>query len=116
MKEITCILCPYGCVLKIDEEDSKWIVEGNLCSKGREFAIHEMTNPTRTVCTTVKTVFRELPRLPVRTDGEISKNLIFDLMAEMKNVVVEKKVSVGDIIVKNVLNTGVNVVSTSKIE
>jgi len=116
VKEITCILCPNGCELKIDKKNGKWIVEGNLCPKGREFAIHETTNPTRTVCTTVKTVFRELPILPVRTDGEIPKKLIFDFMAEMKKVTIEKKVSIGDIIVRNVLDTGVNVISTSTIE
>lgn len=116
MKEITCILCPNGCDLKIDEKDGKWIVKGNLCPRGREFAIREMTNPTRSVCTTVKTVFEELPRLPVRTDGEIPKKLIFDFMAEMKNVIIEKRVSVSDIIVKNVLGTGVNVISTSRIK
>ncbi len=116
MKEITCTLCPNGCGLEVDEKDGKWIIKGNLCSMGKEFAIYEMTNPTRSVCTTVKTVFRELPRLPVKTDGEIPKKLVFDFMVEMKNVIVEKRVSVGDIIVKNVLSTGVNVVSTSKIE
>lgn len=113
MKSLTCIVCPNGCEIEIHKENEEWVVTGNLCPKGREFAINEMTNPTRVICTTVKTIFDEYPRLSVKTDGEIPLNLIFQAMEEINNVVVKEKVENGHIILENVCNTGVNIISTS---
>ncbi|OYT14596.1 MAG: molybdopterin oxidoreductase [Bacteroidetes bacterium 4572_77] len=116
MKELTCIVCPNGCLLNVDKKNDEWIVEGNLCPKGIEFAINEMTNAKRSICSTVNTIFKNTPRLPVRTDGEIPKKLIFPLMKEINAVTLERYVTTGEIIIENVLNTGINVIATSDIE
>ena len=51
MKELTCIRCPMGCVMSIEEKDGQFIVTGNTCPRGREYAVSEMTNPTEKVRT-----------------------------------------------------------------
>ncbi|MGV8146731.1 MAG: DUF1667 domain-containing protein [Alkaliphilus sp.] len=119
MREIICITCPVGCKLKVELKtqkkcgpEDKLIIEGNLCEKGIEFAKNEITNPKRVICSTVRTTFKELPRLPVRTDGEISKELIFALMKEINMVVVAYPVECGDVVLKNALNTGINIIAT----
>ncbi|MCD5414336.1 MAG: DUF1667 domain-containing protein [Clostridiales bacterium] len=115
MREIICIACPVGCKLKVKhkgELKGQWIIEGNLCEKGIEFAKNELTNPTRVICSTVKTTFKELPRLPVRTDGEIAKELIFEVMKEINAIVLDYHVECSDIVLRNVLNTGVNIIAT----
>lgn len=58
MTELTCIVCPRGCTLRIEERDGRFTVTGNACKRGEQFATAEMTCPTRTLCTTVRTVFR----------------------------------------------------------
>lgn len=113
MKSITCIVCPNGCRLNIEKKGCEWAVSGNLCIRGREFAIGEMTSPKRTLCSTVRTVFHSMPRLPVRTRGEIPKEYINDAMKEINKVRIERPVHSGDVIIGSILGTGVDIISTS---
>lgn len=113
MRELTCIVCPNGCKLTISENGDCITVTGNKCPKGEQFAIAELTNPTRTICSTVKTTFPQMPVLPVRVSAEIPKNRIFDVMNEINKVVVKDPISRGDVVIPNVLNLGVDVIATS---
>ena len=115
MKEFNCIVCPRGCLLHVEECDGEYTVTGNTCNRGMEFAISEMTAPKRTICSTVKTVFPELPVLPVRVSADIPKNRIFDVMKEINAVTLNERVGRGDVIIENVLGLGVNVISTSSV-
>lgn len=56
-KELVCIVCPRSCRMTITSEGDELVVTGNTCKRGKEFAINEMTDPRRTVCTTVRTSF-----------------------------------------------------------
>ena len=80
MKEFNCIGCPRGCLLRVEEENGEFTVSGNSCENGRKFAVSEMTEPKRTICSTVKTVFADVPVLPVRVSADIPKDKIFDVM------------------------------------
>lgn len=114
-KEITCIVCPIGCRLLVEKDDSKeegYTVSGNQCRRGEAYGIKEMTNPTRVITSTVKIINGLLPRLPIKTDGSIPKDKIFKCMDEINKVVIEAPIKVGDIIISNVLDTGVNIVAT----
>lgn len=113
MSKIVCITCPRGCEVNIEKSGSDWVVSGNSCRKGRDFAISEMTAPMRTVCSTVKTTFRLAPVLPCRVSDEIPKDKIFDVMKEINKVVVSKQLHRGDVIIKDVLGLGVDVIATS---
>lgn len=113
LSNIICIVCPNSCTLNITRQGEKITVEGAKCERGVNFAKEELISPKRTLCTTVLTSFKEMPVLPVRTNGEVPKELIFKIIDELKYVNVNKIVSRGDVIVKNVLNTGVDVISTS---
>ena len=115
MKEFNCIVCPRGCLLHVEEADGEYTVTGNTCPRGEKFAISEMTDPKRTICSTVKTSFLEAPVLPVRVSEDIPKNRIFDVMAEINKVMLTERIGRGDIIIENVLGLGVNVISTSNI-
>lgn len=110
MKELVCIVCPNSCKLTIAEDGS---VEGARCPRGRKFATEEMTCPKRTVCTTVATAFDDFPVLPVRTSEEIPKEKIPALMALINGFTLDKRVNRGDILIENILDTGVNLISTS---
>ena len=37
MKELTCIVCPNGCRLMVEEADGGFRVTGNRCKRGEEF-------------------------------------------------------------------------------
>ena len=113
MKEFSCISCPRGCLLHVEEENGGFTVTGNSCPRGREFAISEMTSPKRTICSVVKTVFADAPVLPVRVSADIPKEMIFDVMGEINSVTLTERIGRGDIVIENVLGLGVDVISTS---
>lgn len=115
MRELVCIVCPKGCTMHITEKDGEIAVTGNTCKRGAQFAVSEMTKPMRTICTTVRTAFKEVPVLPVRVSAEIPKDRIFDVMHEINQVCVEKPVARGDTVLKNVLELGVDIIATSDI-
>ena len=113
MKQLVCIGCPRGCRLTIDEKDGEYIVTGNTCPRGKEFAISEMTAPKRTICSTVKTVFPDVPVLPVRVSDDTPREKIFDVMREINAVTLKERIGRGDAVIKNVLGLGVDVIATS---
>lgn len=114
MKELTCIECPNGCFLKIQrDKENNLIVTGNKCPKGETFANNEINNAKRCISTTVKTNFDNLPRISVRTDDKIPIKLIFPCMDLINKVTLNNLVHNGEVILKNILNTGVNVISTT---
>lgn len=115
MKEFNCIGCPRGCLLRVEEENGEFTVSGNSCENGRKFAVSEMTEPKRTICSTVKTVFADVPVLPVRVSADIPKDRIFEVMREINSVTLDKRISGGDAVIENVLGLGVDVISTSNV-
>ena len=110
-KQLICIACPIGCHLEIDiENDLK--VTGNQCKRGITYGQKELTNPTRILTSTVIIRNGIYKRIPVKTDGEIPKGKIFDVMSELNSVIVTSPVKMGEIIIENVCNTGINIVAS----
>jgi len=89
------------------------VVEGNKCPKGHEFAVAEMSNPTRTLTTTVRTNFPDVPVISVRTRGEIPKDMLLKAMHQLNEVIVEEELGPGDTVLEDVAGTGVQVIVTS---
>ncbi|MEG2017684.1 MAG: DUF1667 domain-containing protein [Clostridium sp.] len=113
IKELICISCPMGCHLKVDVENKT--VEGNTCKRGEIYGINEITNPVRIITSTVKVSDGELPVLPVKTKEPVPKDMNFRIMEALKEIRVEAPIKVGDIIVENILDTGINIISTRNI-
>jgi CxxC motif-containing protein len=113
MRNLICIECPIGCSLSVEKGGEQWDVKGNKCPKGKDFAINEITDPRRSICSTVRTTFKKVPRLPVRTTGDVPLKEIFAVMAQINAISVDKPIHTGDVIIKNVCNTGINVIAAS---
>lgn len=123
MKQLTCIVCPNGCRLTIEEterapgenvgsgaERQTVRVTGNLCKKGEAFAVQEVTDPRRSVTTTCRTAFAGIPVVPVRTNGEVRKDLMQQVVAEVNHITIREPMKIGDVIIKNVSGTGVDII------
>ncbi len=112
-KELTCIGCPIGCSLTVRLLGGKVeSVTGNECKIGVRYAQTECTNPTRMLTSVVKIRKGDINMLPVKTDKEIPKDKIFEAVKLLKGVVVDGPVKVGDIIIEDILGTGVNFIAT----
>jgi len=95
------------------EHSDEFEVEGNGCEKGTEFARAEAVDPTRSLTTTVRTTLPGVPVLPVRTDGEIPKDMLQDAMRVLSSVIVSRELNCGDSVLENVAGSGVRVIATS---
>ncbi len=111
-KELICIMCPVGCHVFIDENLN---VSGNKCPRGKIYATEEMTCPKRILTTTVKTDNKHMPRLSVKTNIPIEKSLIFEALEKLNHITVKKNVKIGDVIVKHILDTDVDIIATKKL-
>lgn len=112
MRELTCLVCPVGCHLKVDDEMH---ITGNRCPRGLSYATVEMTSPKRMLTTTVKTTFQTMPRLSVKSKEPIPKELIFEIMSDLNQILIDKHVKIGDIIVTDIHHTGIDIIATKSI-
>ena len=112
-KELICVTCPRGCKLRV-MTDGENILEvlGNNCKRGCSYAETELRDPRRMVASTVRVCNGERPVLPVTLSAPIQKPLIRDLLNEISTVTVDAPVKMGDVIIKNVLDSGVDVVAS----
>ena len=110
MRELVCIVCPNSCSLTVGDEGN---VFNAGCNRGAQFAREEMTCPKRTVCSTVATVFSDIPVLPVRTSGEIPKEKIWELMEIINGICLDRRVGRGEALISDLFGTGVDLISTS---
>ena len=110
--EMICIACPVGCHITVIEDQKNYTVEGAACKRGDVYGVKELTNPTRIVTSTVKITGAEMNRIPVRTASDIPKKLIRACMDEINKVCIDAPIKMGDVVIKNVCNTGVDVITS----
>lgn len=116
-RELICIGCPIGCPIVVEMEDGKVLsVTGNTCPRGESYARKEVTNPTRIVTTTVRVDGGKVPMINVKTEQDIPKDKIFECIAALRGVTIKAPVHIGDIILENVADTGVNIVAAGNVE
>lgn len=115
MKELICIVCPKGCHLKVDEQNG-YAVTGNACPRGAEYGKSELMHPTRVLTSTVKVQGGLHRRLPGKTSAPIPKGLLMEAVRVLDTVQLEAPVAMGQVVVHNVLGTGVDVVATRSMD
>lgn len=112
-KEFICIVCPRGCHITVDDQMN---ITGNKCPRGKTYVETELKDPKRILTTTIRTTFKERPRVSCKTDKPIPKKLIFDAMRVINEVVIDKPLKIGDIVIRDILHTGSNIVLTKSCE
>lgn len=118
IRELTCISCPLGCALKVevDEHGNAVSVSGNTCKRGEDYGKREVTAPVRAVTSTVRVAGGAAPVVPVRTAQNIPKEKIFECMDAIRAANAAAPVKIGDVIISNVANTGVDIIAAKDIE
>jgi len=112
-RNLTCIVCPIGCSLKVELEEGKVVsVSGNTCPRGEKYAHSECTNPQRTITTTIKCADESV--VPVKTDKPIPKEKMFECMKEINKEVVDAPIKMGAVLISNICETGVDVVASNE--
>ena len=114
--EVTCVRCPLGCAITVDvaPDGTAAYREGASCTRGREYAVAEVTAPVRSVATTINVPGCGEP-LSVKTADPIPKPLVAAAVRAMKAAHVELPVRMGDMVLPDVGGTGVPVVATKSL-
>lgn len=111
-KQLVCIGCPLGCRMEVEIENGECRkVEGHSCPRGESYARQECLNPTRMVTASILLPGRILP-LSVRTDQAFPKNRIMECLQAINTITPRLPVKVGDVLLPNVLDSGVNIIAT----
>ena len=128
-RTLTCIICPNGCELEVAweyvtdtgtpenvlGEPCNITVTGNKCPRGVEYAEQELKNPMRTIASSVKLTNGTMPLVSVRLTGPIPKAKIMDVMEVIRTASAQAPVRIGDVIIRDVLELGVDVIATRNV-
>ena len=97
--ELTCIVCPIGCALRVEQNDDGEVVSvtGNTCPRGAKYGKDEVLHPVRTLTTTVRASNTDR-LLPVKTDRPIPKEKLFEAMEKVNSLSVKAPIRIGDVL------------------
>ena len=110
---LTCVLCPVGCELEVRKDPAGELqVHGNQCDKGIPFAVEEVLHPKRNLATSVPLKGTETKMVSVRLTGPVARDMIFRILAEISALRPEAPVRRGQVLIADVLGTGVDVIAT----
>ena len=105
-----------GCPLVVTMNHGEVVsVEGNTCKRGAVYGKKEVTNPTRIVTSMVRVTGGSISVVSVKTQEDIPKEKIFDCVKALKEIEVAAPVNIGDVVLRDVAGTGVDVVATKNV-
>lgn len=113
--EMLCTMCPKGCKLLIEMSGEKVNVTGNGCTNGAIAAAQEKTLPKRIFTTTVKVSGSKEILVPVRSERPMPRNLFLKVVKECSKITCKTPVSCGQVIIENVLDSGVNIIASGSV-
>ncbi|NLJ98203.1 MAG: DUF1667 domain-containing protein [Tissierellia bacterium] len=113
----TCKVCPVGCELIINEDQSEpsgYHVEGNSCNRGKDFGIKEIIEPSRILTGRVLLKNGAMSRLPVKTTGVVPEDKIEECLKIFNSTEAISPIKRGTVIIKDILGLGVDVIAARK--
>ncbi len=116
-KKITCIVCPIGCKILVKTDGKRIAVtEGYRCKKGICYARNEALDPRRMLTTSILVKDGEWPLVSVKSTKPIPKDKLFPVLRQIKKITINAPVLLEQKIIKNILNSGVDIVATKTIK
>lgn len=112
-RKFLCVSCPVGCALTVKLDGKEVLeVEGNVCARGIEYAKNEAVNPTRTFTSTVRVRGASLPVCPVRSKVPLPLSKVFFVSREVAKLTIDAPVEIGQVVLENVCETGIDIVAS----
>lgn len=91
-------------------------VEGAGCKRGIDYCVKEIRSPVRDFFTTIRVKDGKTPLLSVRSTEPVSKNILMACATELSKLIVPAPVRIGDVIVRNILHSGIDIIATKDVE
>ena len=112
MDKLTCIVCPRGCEMTIKNVDGKWVVGGNECKRGVDYAVQEAECPVRILTTSVWVEGGDYALASVKTKQPIPCSSITKALTQLNDITLTAPVEVGQVIIPDIAGTGIDLVAT----
>jgi CxxC motif-containing protein len=110
-RDLICVVCPVGCPIRATVQDGQTVeLQGQACKRGEAFAREEISAPRRMLTTTVRVVDGEWPLVPVRSSAPLPKGKLLEVAALLREVRLPAPVAAKQVVMMNVLGTGVDMV------
>ena len=115
-KEFVCIVCPIGCRISVIYENKEVIsLSGNRCPRGEQYVRNELSNPQRTLASTMRVVGGHKKLVSVKTSAMIPKTQIEECMNVINQSNVTAPITMHQVLVENILGLGIDVIATMEI-
>lgn len=111
-KSFTCIVCPNGCEIRVEIVEGKYNISGESCPRGKTYVLQEMTDPQRTISTSIRVKGGVQPLCSVRLTKPIPKNLIRDAVSVIHSLQLSAPVIAGTVLISGILGTDSDVIAT----
>jgi len=116
-KKITCIVCPMGCEATVVVQGNEILkAEGLECQRGKEYVAREIKAPMRDFFTVVQVRGAKVAVCPVRSTKPVPKGKLAECSRELADVAIAAPVKAGDVIMRDILGLGVDMVATMGVE
>ena len=125
MRNLTCIVCPIGCSLDVEEDagsQENLSVTGNRCPRGEVYAREEIRAPKRVVTATCRIEGNDgsgfdssVKRVPVKTASPCPREKIPALLNDIYKIKVTLPVKTGDVVLADWKGEKIDVVATRDI-
>ena len=116
-KDITCIVCPVGCPIKVTGNKKQIIsIIGYTCDRGKSYANSEFLDPRRILTTVAKVSGADEPLISVRSDRALPYEMIIPCVREISKLTVSKPIVVGQVLIQNIMGTDVNIIASVSIK
>lgn len=111
-RKFTCIVCPKGCRITVNEEGE---ISGYTCLRGLNYVKQELVDPRRTLTSTFKVKGGNILVCPCKSSDTLPKDKVKDVVKEIAKLEIEAPVLMHQVIIKDVLGLGVDIISTKEI-
>ena len=112
-RQITCIVCPRGCIMTAEIDGKTITVTGHTCPKGEKHAIGECTNPVRSLTSSIRVSNREDTMVSVKSADPVPKEKMFEIMTMIRSACANAPIAIGDVLIDNVFGT--RIIATKEI-
>jgi len=91
-------------------------LKNNLCRLAMDHMVSEIFDPRRMLTTSMPVDGGDWPLVSVKTVPAIPKDKMIEAMDEITGIRVQAPIKVGDVLVKNILGCGSDVVATRNVK
>ncbi len=119
MKSVDCIICPKSCRIQVRgslKPGKKPEVSGQECSKGKKYAISEISDPRRIFTSTVTVKNGEIKLVPVRTSKPIRKAEWKSARNSIRGLRIVAPIGFGKVLMDDFTEEGIKLITAREIK